>query len=184
MDGWNTTFLLKRPIFSGYVSFREGNQNLRLGWFSPFFFSAPSPLLGQEQARKTLCRMNFPAWVAPKRNLCPGQNSPRSQQGEKTSEKRQGWGRCKKICFFFCFFFRKQQAKNHGMQLPKHPDVKIGWFWTKNAWRLVGTTIFCGCFFPPEKVKRSAMPKKENDGLEMKLPKLGCFFLFQGAFCS
>ncbi len=24
MDGWNTTFLLGRPIFSGYVSFREG----------------------------------------------------------------------------------------------------------------------------------------------------------------
>ena len=26
MDGWNTTFLLERPIFRGYVSFREGNQ--------------------------------------------------------------------------------------------------------------------------------------------------------------
>ncbi len=25
MDGWNTTFLLGRPIFRGYVSFREGN---------------------------------------------------------------------------------------------------------------------------------------------------------------
>ena len=24
MDGWNTTFLLERPIFRGYVSFREG----------------------------------------------------------------------------------------------------------------------------------------------------------------
>ncbi len=24
MDGWNTTFLLGRPIFKGYVSFREG----------------------------------------------------------------------------------------------------------------------------------------------------------------
>ena len=24
MDGWNTTFLLDRPIFRGYVSFREG----------------------------------------------------------------------------------------------------------------------------------------------------------------
>ena len=24
MDGWNTTFLLGRPIFRGYVSFREG----------------------------------------------------------------------------------------------------------------------------------------------------------------
>ena len=23
MDGWNTTFLLGRPIFRGYVSFRE-----------------------------------------------------------------------------------------------------------------------------------------------------------------
>ena len=26
MDGWNTTFLLGRPIFRRYVSFREGNQ--------------------------------------------------------------------------------------------------------------------------------------------------------------
>ena len=24
MDGWNTTFLLGKPIFRGYVSFREG----------------------------------------------------------------------------------------------------------------------------------------------------------------
>ena len=26
MDGWNTTFLLGRPIFMGYVSFREGKN--------------------------------------------------------------------------------------------------------------------------------------------------------------
>ncbi len=26
MDGWNTTFLLGRPIFRGYVSFREGKS--------------------------------------------------------------------------------------------------------------------------------------------------------------
>ncbi len=26
MDGWNTTFLLGRSIFRGYVSFREGNS--------------------------------------------------------------------------------------------------------------------------------------------------------------
>ena len=26
MDGWNTTFLLGRPIFRGYVSFREGRN--------------------------------------------------------------------------------------------------------------------------------------------------------------
>ena len=25
MDGWNTTFLLGKPIFRGYVSFREGS---------------------------------------------------------------------------------------------------------------------------------------------------------------
>ena len=28
MDGWNTSFLLGWPIFSGYVSFREGSK-----WF-------------------------------------------------------------------------------------------------------------------------------------------------------
>ena len=27
MDGWNTSFLLGWPIFRGYVSFMEGNQN-------------------------------------------------------------------------------------------------------------------------------------------------------------
>ncbi len=26
MDGWNTTFLLGRPIFRGYVSLPEGTQ--------------------------------------------------------------------------------------------------------------------------------------------------------------
>ena len=31
MDGWNTTFLLNRPIFRGYVSFREGICDLRQG---------------------------------------------------------------------------------------------------------------------------------------------------------
>ena len=28
MDGWNTSFLLGRPIFRGYVSFREGNNHV------------------------------------------------------------------------------------------------------------------------------------------------------------
>ena len=28
MDGWNTTFLLGKPIFRGYVSFREGIQEV------------------------------------------------------------------------------------------------------------------------------------------------------------
>ena len=27
MDGWNTSFLLGRPIFRGYVSFREGSYS-------------------------------------------------------------------------------------------------------------------------------------------------------------
>ena len=31
MDGWNTSFLLGRPIFRGYVSFREGNI-FQVGW--------------------------------------------------------------------------------------------------------------------------------------------------------
>ena len=38
MDGWKITYLLGRPSFRGYVSFREGRTppNL-LGWFSPIF---------------------------------------------------------------------------------------------------------------------------------------------------
>ena len=31
MDGWNTTFLLGRPIFRGYVSFREGTPDISMG---------------------------------------------------------------------------------------------------------------------------------------------------------
>ena len=32
MDGWNTTFLWGRPIFRGYVSFREGRSRRILVW--------------------------------------------------------------------------------------------------------------------------------------------------------
>ena len=38
MDGWNTTFLLGRPIFRGYVSFREGS--------SPGYPNHSSPIQG------------------------------------------------------------------------------------------------------------------------------------------
>ena len=38
MDGWNTTFLLGRPIFRGYVSFREGI-------FSAFVVEVQFPIL-------------------------------------------------------------------------------------------------------------------------------------------
>ena len=34
MDGWNTTFLLGRPIFRGYVSFREGILTSYIGIIS------------------------------------------------------------------------------------------------------------------------------------------------------
>ena len=42
MDGWNTTFLLRRPIFRGYVSFREGN---------PLFKYVASPLNREKKKR-------------------------------------------------------------------------------------------------------------------------------------
>ena len=35
MDGWNTTFLLGRPLFRGYVSFREG-MSVKMVGFSKF----------------------------------------------------------------------------------------------------------------------------------------------------
>ena len=35
MDGWNTTFLLGRPIFRGYVSFREGMRLMSLMFHIP-----------------------------------------------------------------------------------------------------------------------------------------------------
>ena len=43
MDGWNTTFLLGRPIFGGYVSFREGISIKSTTMCSFFFYlSCPS----------------------------------------------------------------------------------------------------------------------------------------------
>ena len=35
MDGWNTTLLLGRPIFRGYVSFREGIHRVELEFGYP-----------------------------------------------------------------------------------------------------------------------------------------------------
>ena len=49
MDGWNTTFLLGRPIFGGYASFREGNLARRKTsyWSSQSnFFDSNISLLG------------------------------------------------------------------------------------------------------------------------------------------
>ena len=51
MDGWNTTFLLGRLIFRGYVSFREGkfedSYSTTSGTFSPSFL-APLPAASSE----------------------------------------------------------------------------------------------------------------------------------------
>ncbi len=52
MDGWNTTFLLGRPIFRGYVSFREGSYFVfiilfhlfRNGRVTVWCFMGPVPL--------------------------------------------------------------------------------------------------------------------------------------------
>ena len=45
MDGWNTTFLLGRPIFRGYVSFREGKGPPRV-----FFSTVAQPQEIRNQA--------------------------------------------------------------------------------------------------------------------------------------
>ena len=47
MDGWNTTFLLGRPIFKCYVSFREGNfffqhSNCQSVIVNKWFFRVPA----------------------------------------------------------------------------------------------------------------------------------------------
>ena len=41
MDGLNTTFLLGRPIFRGYVSFREGNRSSFFLWLKLKFDTSP-----------------------------------------------------------------------------------------------------------------------------------------------
>ena len=54
MDGWNTTFLLGRPIFRGYVSFREGspisshvmNEHLRTCFKITWIPNDPAVLIG------------------------------------------------------------------------------------------------------------------------------------------
>ena len=43
MDGWNTSFLLGRPIFRCYVSFREGTFSLHGWWDSAFLWSLVTP---------------------------------------------------------------------------------------------------------------------------------------------
>ena len=42
MDGWNTTFLLGRPIFRGYVSFREGSPSLSVDNGDQTFWVPPN----------------------------------------------------------------------------------------------------------------------------------------------
>ena len=58
MDGWNTTFLLGRPIFRGYVSFREGSLGPQMHQARCYFFST-------KRAKKIRC--SFPTiksfWV-------------------------------------------------------------------------------------------------------------------------
>ena len=41
MDGWNPTFILGRPIFRGYVSFREGIFWIQLRSIGPLFSATP-----------------------------------------------------------------------------------------------------------------------------------------------
>ncbi len=50
IDGWKTTFLLKKPMFRGYVSFREGKMffSTSIQWelwdFIGIILSSPHPL--------------------------------------------------------------------------------------------------------------------------------------------
>ena len=54
MDGWNTTFLLGRPIFRGYVSFREGNFHLL-----DIFWKVFAPLYSATSNGKSTNAMQF-----------------------------------------------------------------------------------------------------------------------------
>ena len=55
MDGLNTTFLLGRPIFRGYVSFREGKLVSLFNNLSPFpwFFDKNGP---KQRLEHRICR--------------------------------------------------------------------------------------------------------------------------------
>ena len=58
MDGWNTTFLLGRPIFRGYVSFREGIEIMQKILKTGHFFLAVLPnswsFVGANKAGRSL----------------------------------------------------------------------------------------------------------------------------------
>ncbi len=53
MDGWKTTFLLGWPIFSGYVSFREGKQQQK-GFPNSSLSNNPVETLNQQGERSLL----------------------------------------------------------------------------------------------------------------------------------
>ena len=52
MDGWNTTFLLGRPIFRGYVSFREGNFLIKACLSEQFFHGQPNKYSSDKLGKK------------------------------------------------------------------------------------------------------------------------------------
>ena len=54
MDGWNTSFLLGRPIFRGSVSFREGNLHCHIG----VVFSARALSIDRERGTQREVTLN------------------------------------------------------------------------------------------------------------------------------
>ena len=54
MDGWNTSFLLGRPIFRGPVSFREGNLHCHIG----VVFSARALSIDRERGTQREVTLN------------------------------------------------------------------------------------------------------------------------------
>ncbi len=87
MDGWNTTFLLGRPIFRGYVSFREGN-----------FHGHPSKTM-------VFAEMHLPR---PLKKITPSKSrlpcGPEAFFQNDLATRVSRFGNSGKHVFFLCFF--------------------------------------------------------------------------------
>lgn len=96
IKGWNTNFLLGRPIFTGYVSIRECNHLSRLTTDLQGV-----ELLGSQgenyryKPRKPMLAERLGGWIlfAPKAN--------REEATKKERRKNQGWSSLQFKCVFF-----------------------------------------------------------------------------------
>ncbi len=113
MDGWNTTLLLGRPIFRGYISFREGNHPK---------FHKMQPSKSPEANHQ---------WSCHNTRTCPlGRSKPnkkfRPWGGMGTSSWKTLGGKKKTRHRWFPLFFKKKnEDSSRKVRLEKHLALPV-----------------------------------------------------------